>query len=49
MNAIEIKTLTQQELPTLLAQDPLIRDFILRTVSNFYSDRSETGSKFDRV
>jgi hypothetical protein len=49
MNEIEIKTLIQQELPTLLAQDPLIRDFILRTVSNFYSDRTETDSKFDRV
>jgi len=49
MTDIEIKTLIQQELPAILAQDPAIRDFILRTVSNYYSDRTETESKFDRV
>ena len=49
MTDTDIKAIIHQELPTLLAQDPLIRDFILRTVSNFYSDRTETDSKFDRI
>ena len=49
MTDTEIKTIIQQELPTLLAKVPLIRDFILRTVSNFYSDRTETDNKFDRI
>ncbi len=49
MTDTEIKTLIQQVLPTILAQDPVIRDFILRTVSNYYSDRPEIDSKFDRV
>jgi hypothetical protein len=40
----EIKTIIQQELPDLIAQDPLIRDFILRTVSNYYAGKQETES-----
>ncbi|MEB3312831.1 MAG: DUF3782 domain-containing protein [Cyanobacteriota bacterium] len=32
-----------------MAQDPLVRDFILRTVSEYYASKPETESKFDRV
>jgi hypothetical protein len=49
MNSTEIKTIIQQQLPEIIAQDPLIRDFILRTVSNYYSSKQETDSKFDRI
>lgn len=49
MNQSEIKILIQQELPQLIAQDPLIRDFILRTVSDYYAGKQETESKFDRI
>ena len=45
----EIKNIIQQELPKIIAEDPLIRDFILRTVSNYYSPKQETDSKFDRI
>jgi len=49
MTETEIKTIIQQELPNLIANDPLIRDFILRTVSNYYAPKQETESKFDRI
>jgi hypothetical protein len=49
MTEADIKTLIQSELPTLIAQDPLIRDFILRTVSNYYAGKEETESRFDRI
>lgn len=49
MTETEIKTIIQRELPNLIAEDPLIRDFILRTVSNYYAGKQETESKFDRI
>ena len=49
MTEAEIKAMIQKELPDLMAQDPLIRDFILRTVSNYYAGKQETESKFDRI
>ena len=49
MNEVEIKTIIQQKLPELISQDPVIRDFILRTVSNYYAGKEETESKFDRI
>jgi hypothetical protein len=49
MTETEIKELIQQQLPALLGKDPQIRDFILRTVSEYYSPRQETDSKFDRI
>jgi hypothetical protein len=39
----------QRELPRLMAQEPQVREFILRTVSDYYAGRQETDSKFDRV
>jgi hypothetical protein len=49
MTESEIKTLIQQQLPDLISKDPQIRDFILRTVSEYYSPRQDTDSKFDRI
>lgn len=49
MNETEIKAIIQQNLPSMLAQDPLVRDFILRTVSNYYTVKSESDSKFERI
>ena len=49
MEQSEVITLIQEELPRLIAQEPLVRDFILRTVSEYYSSNSETESKFDRI
>jgi hypothetical protein len=49
MNEAEIKAIIQQKLPEVISQDPLIRDFILRTVSNYYAGKEETESKFDRI
>ncbi|MFN5516609.1 MAG: PD-(D/E)XK nuclease family protein [Cyanobacteriota bacterium] len=44
-----LRTLIQQELPQLVAQDPAIRDFILRTVSDYYASKPETESRFDQI
>ncbi|MGA1355794.1 MAG: hypothetical protein ACO35Q_03835, partial [Prochlorothrix sp.] len=49
MNQAEVITLLQQELPQLIAQDPQVRDFVLRTVSEYYAGKVETESKFDRI
>jgi hypothetical protein len=44
----QIKTLIQEQLPTIIAEDPSIRDFILRTVSEYYSPKRETDIKFQQ-
>ena len=49
MNETTIKEIIRQNLPEMLAQDPLVRDFVLRTVSNYYAIKSEADSKFDRI
>ncbi len=49
MTTPDIKTIIQQELPKIIAEDASIRDFILRTVSEYYSPKQETDSKFDRI
>jgi len=49
MSNADLKNLIQQELPQLIAQDASVRDFILRTVSEYYASKSETESKFDRI
>ncbi|MFM7441068.1 MAG: PD-(D/E)XK nuclease family protein [Snowella sp.] len=45
----EIRELIQKELPRAIAEEPTIRDFVLRTVSEYYTPRSEFDQKFDRV
>lgn len=49
MNETQVKTIIQQQLPHLLAQDPELRVFILRTVSEYYAGKQETESRFDRI
>ncbi|MGF1520366.1 MAG: PD-(D/E)XK nuclease family protein [Nodosilinea sp.] len=49
MTPPELKKAVQDILPQLIAEDPAVRDFVLRTVSNYYASREETESKFDRV
>lgn len=43
----DIKAIIQQQLPNIIAEDPTIRDFILRTVSEYYSPKQESDRKFD--
>ena len=45
----EIRALIQRELPRAIAEEPAIRDFVLRTVSEYYTPRTEFDQKFDRV
>jgi hypothetical protein len=45
----EITRAIQEALPELIASDPSVRDFVLRTVSNYYADKEETQSRFDRI
>jgi len=49
MTETEIKEIIQQQLPQLIGKDSSIRDFILRTVSEYYAPKQETESKFDRI
>ena len=45
----EIRALIQKELPRAIAEEPAIRDFVLRNVSEYYTPRTEFDQKFDRV
>ena len=49
MTAPELKKTIEEILPELIANDPTVRDFVLRTVSNYYAGKAETENKFDRV
>ncbi|WNC53547.1 MULTISPECIES: DUF3782 domain-containing protein [unclassified Thermosynechococcus] len=49
MEREEIIALIQRELPQLVAQDPSLRDFILRTVLDVSLPRREADIKFDRI
>ena len=49
VNPANIKTIIQEQLPKIIAEDASIRDFILRTVSQYYAGKQETESKFDRI
>jgi hypothetical protein len=49
MAEIDITNLIREQLPQLIAQEPLVRDFVLRTVSDYYAGKQETESKFDRI
>ncbi|MDJ0729187.1 MAG: DUF3782 domain-containing protein [Crocosphaera sp.] len=46
-NSDDIKILIREQLPSILAEDASIRDFILRTVSEYYSPKQETDQKFE--
>lgn len=45
----EIRDLIQRELPRAIAEDLSIRDFILRTVSDYYTPKTEFSDRFDRI
>jgi len=49
MTETEIKTIIQRELPRIIAEDPTVRDFILRTVSDYYTPKNEFQDRFDRI
>ncbi|ASC70790.1 hypothetical protein XM38_017370 [Halomicronema hongdechloris C2206] len=49
MASAELKQTLQDILPDLIANDPAIRDFVLRTVSDYYAGKVDTESRFDRV
>ncbi len=49
MEQADVIAMIQQELPRLMIQEPQVREFILRTVSEYYAGRQETDSKFDRI
>ncbi|AIE74660.1 MULTISPECIES: PD-(D/E)XK nuclease family protein [unclassified Synechocystis] len=49
MTEAEIRALIQRELPRAIAEEPAIRDFVPRTVSEYYAPRTEFDLKFDRV
>ncbi|MGB5593232.1 MAG: DUF3782 domain-containing protein [Crocosphaera sp.] len=46
-NSADLKALIREQLPNILAEDASIRDFILRTVSDYYSPKQETDQKFE--
>lgn len=47
MTDANLKTLIQRELPQRPTENPLIRDFILRAVSDYYAGKAETESRLD--
>ncbi|NJL53857.1 DUF3782 domain-containing protein [bacterium] len=49
MEQSDVIAIVQQELPRLISQEPQVRDFIMRTVSEYYAGKQETDSKFDRI
>jgi hypothetical protein len=46
-DSADIKILIRDQLPSILAEDASIRDFILRTVPDYYSPKRETDQKFE--
>jgi hypothetical protein len=48
MTPTEVKAIIQEQLPVLI-DDPSVRDFVLRTVSNHYAPKKETESNFERM
>ena len=49
MTIAEIKQIIREQLPHLIATDPIIRDFIAQTMSIYYASKTETDNRFDRV
>ena len=48
MTQEEIKTIIRQEMPEIL-QDREMRDYILRSVNNYFAGKQETESRFDQI
>ncbi len=49
MTEAEIKALITAQLPQIIAEDSEIRDFIIRTVSNYYAPKDETQDRFNQI
>ncbi|OSO89700.1 hypothetical protein B7O87_11110 [Cylindrospermopsis raciborskii CENA303] len=49
MNQAEISTLIKQQLKQLIVEDPVIKNLILGSMSQYYSGRQDADSKFDRT
>ncbi len=49
MKEQEIKTLVLQALPTLIAQDPYVRESVWHIVTPYFAPRQETESRFDQM
>ncbi|MBE9203858.1 DUF3782 domain-containing protein [Synechocystis salina LEGE 06099] len=49
MTDAEIRELIRRELPRAISEDPAVRDFVLRTVSEYYTPRTEFDQRFDRI
>ncbi len=49
MKEQEIKTLVLQVLPTLIAQDPYVRESVWHIVTPYFAPRQETESRFDQM
>ena len=48
MTQEEIKAIIRQEIPEIL-QDREMRDYILRSVNNYFAGKQETESRFDQI
>ena len=48
MTREEIKTIIRQEMPEIL-QDREMRDYIMRSVNNYFAGKQETESRFDQI
>ena len=48
MTKEEIKTIIRQEIPEIL-QDREMRDYIVRSVNNYFAGKQETESRFDQI
>ncbi|RME44233.1 MAG: DUF3782 domain-containing protein [Caldilineae bacterium] len=48
MERKQIKEIVMQELPSIMRQDPEVRDFILNLSRQHFADKEETESRFDR-
>ena len=49
MNQAEISTLIRQQMEQLIVEDPVIKNLILGSMSQYYIGRQDADSKFDRT
>jgi hypothetical protein len=49
MTDADFKRRLKEELPTLVQQDPEVRQLLQNALSGFFADRAETESRFDQI
>ncbi len=49
MDIAQIKQTIRRELPTIMQEDPGMREFVLRLAREQFADKAETESRFDRL